>query len=128
MSSLPVNDIKGISVNVSGGSISNLQIQQGSANSSQAIAPSQNFDYEAVSNFLNQIGKYPMLSDELGENAAEFSQLIKEAKVAVRHKEAPSKIKTILMAMKDLMVGVTGSLIASGIGAQIPTLLLQLGL
>lgn len=128
MSNSPVNDTKGININVSGGSISNLQIQQGSVNSSQAITPSQNFDYKAISDFLNQLSKYPMLTDELGENAVKFEQLVTEAEAAVKNKEAPSKIKTILTNMKDLMVGVTGSLIASGIATQIPTLLLQLGL
>ena len=124
----PVNDTKGININVSGGSISNLQIQQGSINSSQIITPSQNFDYKAVSDFLNQISKYPMLTDELGENAVKFEQLVAEAESAVKNKEAPSKIKTVLETMKDLMIGVTGSLIASGIATQIPALLLQLGL
>ena len=69
-----------------------------------------------------------MLTDELGENIAKFEQLVTEAEAAVKNKEAPSKIKTILMSIKDLMVGVTGSLIASGIATQIPALLLQLGL
>ncbi len=36
------------------------------------------------------------------------------------------KVRAILMTMKDLMVGVTGSLIASGIATQIPELLSQL--
>ena len=123
-----LNDAKGININVSGGSISNLQIQQGSVNSSQVIAPSQNFDYQAVSDFLNQIGKYPMLTDELGEKSAEFEQLVAEAEDAVESKAAPSKIKAVLNTMKDLMMGITGSLIASGIASQIPTLLVQLGL
>lgn len=126
--SLPANDARGININVSGGSISNLQIQQSSVNSSQTITPSQNFDYEAVSDFLNQLNKYSMLNDELGENAVKFSQLVVEAEEAIKNKEAPSKIKTILTTMKDLMVGVTGSLIATGIATQIPILLSQLGL
>lgn len=126
--SSPASDSNGININVSGGSISNLQIQQGSVNSSQRIAPPQNFDYKAVSDFLNQMNKYPMLTDELGENAAKFEQLVTEAETAVKNKEAPSKIKTVLEMMKDLMIGVTGSLIASGIATQIPALLSQLGL
>lgn len=123
-----VNDARGININVSGGSISNLQIQQGSVNSSQVIAPSQDFDYNAVSNFLNQISKYPMLTDELGEKSAEFEQLVAEAEDAIENKASPSKIKAVLNTMKDLMVGMTGSLIASGIATQIPALLAQLGL
>lgn len=128
LGSPPLNDAKGININVSGGSISNLQIQQGSVNSSQVIAPSQNFDYKAVSDFLNQIGKYPMLTDELGEKSAEFEQLVAEAEDAIENKAAPSKIKAVLNTMKELMVGITGSLIASGIASQIPALLAQLGL
>ena len=128
MGSSPVSDTNGININVSGGSISNLQIQQSSANSSQVITPPQDFDYKAVSDFLNQMSKYPMLADELGENAAKFEQLVTEAETAAKNKEAPSKIKAILETMKDLMVGITGSLIAAGIAAQIPVLLSQLGL
>lgn len=128
MNDSPVNDTRGININVSGGSISNLQIQQGSVNSSQEIVPSQDFDYNAVSNFLNQISKYPMLTDEFGEKSAEFEQLVTVAEEAIKNKEAPSKIKTVLLTMKDLAVGITGSLIASGIATQIPALLTQLGL
>lgn len=128
INSLPDKDSKGININVSGGSISNLQIQQGSVNSSQVIAHPQDFDYNAVSNFLNQISKYPMLTDELGEKSAEFEQLMTEAEKAIKSKESPSKIKTVLLTMKDLAVGITGSLIASGIATQIPVLLAQLGL
>lgn len=69
-----------------------------------------------------------MLTDELGEKSAEFEQLVAEAKDAVENKAAPSKIKAVLNTMKDLMMGITGSLIASGIASQIPTLLAQLGL
>ena len=69
-----------------------------------------------------------MLTDELGEKSAEFERLIAEAEEAIENKATPSKIKVVLDTIKDLMVGVTGSLIASGIAAQIPTLLAQLGL
>lgn len=120
------NDARGININVSGGSI--VQIQQNSVNSTQTITPSKNFDYKAVSDFLNQIRRYPMLSDELGDDAAKFEQLVAEAEEAIEHKEAPSKIKAVLETMKDLTVGITGSLIASGIATQIPVLLSQLGL
>lgn len=47
---------------------------------------------------------------------------------AVSKKEEPSKIKKLLETMRDLVVGVSGSLIASGISAQIPNLIQQLGL
>ena len=122
----PSTNDGGININVSGGSI--VQIQQNSVNSTQTITPSKNFDYKAVSDFLNQIRRYPMLSDEFGDDATKFEQLVAEAEEAIEHKEAPSKIKAVLDTMKDLMVGITGSLIASGIATQIPVLLSQLGL
>lgn len=128
MSSLPTNDTRGININASSGAI--VQIQQNSVNSTQTIIPSQaqNIDYNAVSDFLNQVRKYPMLSDELVENAVEFDQLVVAAEEAIKNKAAPSKIKEILGTMKDLMVGITGSLIASGIATQIPALISKLGL
>ena len=63
----------------------------------------------------------------LGKNLLNL-RLIAEAEEAIENKATPSKIKVVLDTIKDLMVGVTGSLIASGIAAQIPTLLAQLGL
>lgn len=68
------------------------------------------------------------MTDELGEKSAEFEQLVAEAEDAIENKAAPSKIKAVLNTMKELMVGITGSLIASGIASQIPALLAQLGL
>jgi len=38
----------------------------------------------------------------------------------VKKKENPSKIKLLLTELKNLAIGVSGSLIASGIAAQIP--------
>ena len=128
MGSLPTNDTRGININASNGAV--VQIQQNSVNSTQTFTPSQtqNIDYTAVSDFLKQVRKYPMLADELGEDATKFEQLIAEAEEAVDNKASPSRIKAVLDTMKDLMVGITGSLIASGIAAQIPVLLSRLGL
>ena len=43
-----------------------------------------------------------------------------EIETLIKSKENPSKIKALLLELKNLAVGVTGSLIASGIAAQIP--------
>lgn len=45
---------------------------------------------------------------------------INSLEILLEKRENPSKIKLLLTELKNLAVGVTGSLIASGIVAQIP--------
>ena len=49
------------------------------------------------------------------ENALEIRNKIDEIEDLVQKKENPSRIKTLLSDIKNLSIGVTGSLIASGI-------------
>lgn len=108
-----------------GGSVSDSQIQQGSNNSIQTVA-SDNFDYEVVLNVLKQIEDCfdnSNFQKDFRDNADSVKSIVKETIELVNHKEEPSKIKKALSTLKDLAVGVTGSLIASGICgllAQIP--------
>lgn len=115
------------SINLSGASISNIQIQQGTTNSSQTSNLSKNFDYDAISKFLNQISKYDLSESELGENSEKIQEVIGETKKAVEAKAYPSVIKHLLHTLRDLAVGVVGSLIATGIAAQINELFARLG-
>lgn len=115
------------SINLTGASISNIQIQQGTTNSSQISNSSKDFDYDAVSDFLNHISKYDLSESELGENSGKIQEVIEETKTAVEAKAQPSVIKRLLHTLRDLAIGVTGSLIATGIASQIPVLLAKLG-
>ena len=56
-----------------------------------------------------------LLEDEFGDKAMEVRQKITEIDALVQKKENPSKVKMLLMDLKNLSIGVTGSLIATGI-------------
>ena len=75
------------------GEVTGVQIQQGTVNSSQSQSVNQGFDYAEVAEIIQKIKKYDSLLDE----------------------ENPSRIKALLNDIKNLSIGVAGSLIASGI-------------
>lgn len=98
------------------GEVTGVQIQQGTVNSSQSQSVNQGFDYAEVAEIIEKIKKYDsFLDDEYGENALEIRNEIDEIEYLVQKKENPSRIKTLLSDIKNLSIGVTGSLIASGI-------------
>ena len=98
------------------GEVTGVQIQQGTVNSSQSQSVNQGFHYAEVAEINEKIKKYDsFLDDEYGENALEIRNKIDEIEDLVQKKENPSRIKTLLSDIKNLSIGVTGSLIASGI-------------
>ena len=98
------------------GEVTGVQIQQGTVNSSQSQSVNQGFDYAEVAEIIEKIKKYDsFLDDEYGENALEIRNKIDEIEYLVQKKENPSRIKTLLSDIIILSIGVTGSLIASGI-------------
>lgn len=52
---------------------------------------------------------------DFGEKSVEVKQIIDDTLRMVETKEEPKKIKKMLSTLKDLTIGVSGSLIASGI-------------
>ena len=100
------------------GNVSNIQLQQGTVNSTQTqtITDMETVDFDKVSEFVAKIKRYdPLLEDEFGDKATEVRQKITEIDTLVQKKENPSKVKMLLMELKNLSVGVAGSLIATGI-------------
>ena len=98
------------------GEVTGVQIQQGTVNSSQSQSVNQGFDYAEVAEIIEKIKKYDsFLDDEYGENALEIRNKIDEIEYLVQKKENPSRRKTLLSDIKNVSIGVTGSLIASGI-------------
>ncbi len=101
------------------GDVTGVQIQQGTINSTQNQSITQDFD--AVSDVIKNIKKYDaMFESEFGEDATELRNKLDEIEILIKNKENPSKVKALLLELKNLAVGVIGSLIASGIAAQIP--------
>lgn len=98
------------------GDVSDIQIQQGTTNSTQAKTVNNGFDYEAVDKIIEQIKKYDgMLDAEFGADATELREKVEEISTLVHKQENPSRIKVLLGDIKNLAIGVGGSLIASGI-------------
>ena len=98
------------------GEVTGVQIQQGTVNSSQSQSVNQGFDYAEVAEIIEKIKKYDsFLDDEYGENALEMRNKIDEIEDLVQKEENPSRIKALLNDIKNLSIGVAGSLIASGI-------------
>lgn len=102
------------------GDVTGIQIQQGTVNSSQTQTITQDFDYGAIRDMIENIKKYDgMFDTEFGDKALEVREKIAALEEIIEKRENPSKIKMLLIELKNLAVGVTGSLIASGIAAQI---------
>ena len=98
------------------GEVTGVQIQQGTVNSSQSQSVNQEFDYAEVAEIIQKIKKYDsFLDDEYGEKALEMRNKIDEIEDLVQKEENPSRIKALLNDIKNLSIGVAGSLIASGI-------------
>ena len=93
-----------------------MQIQQGTVNSLQSQSVNQEFNYDEVTEIIQKIKKYEsFFDDEYGENASEMRDKIDEIENLLKKEENPSRIKILLNDIKNLSIGVTGSLIASGI-------------
>lgn len=99
------------------GSVSNMQMQQGTVNSTQTQTIATEFvDFEKVAQFVEKVRKYDsLLENEYGEQATEVREKLDEISVLVQKKENPGRIKALLTELKNLSVGVGGSLIATGI-------------
>lgn len=115
-----MNDKKSYNTNNFYGDVTGVQIQQGTVNSSQSQTVTQDFDYEAVSDMIDGIKKYEsMFESDFGDKAEELREKIACLEELVAKRDNPSKIRILLTELKNLAVGVTGSLIASGIVSQI---------
>jgi hypothetical protein len=105
------------------GDVTGVQIQQGTVNSSQTQTITQDFDYGAIGDMIENIKKYDgFFETEFGDKASELREKISRLEELIEKRDNPGKIKLLLTELKNLAVGVTGSLIASGIAAQIPLL------
>lgn len=103
------------SVSISGNA-NGVQIQQNVSNSAQSQIVSEHFDYEEASKILLEISQYElMFEDTYGSEAKQVLEALNQAKQAVTNREQPSKINGFLNVVKDISLGVSSSLIATGI-------------
>ena len=91
-----------------------------------------NMDIEKVTDLTKNRGEKIMEERErivnntnnlYGEKAPELRNMIEEIEVLLQKRENPSKIKMVLTEIKNLSIGIAGSLIASGILATIAPIL-----
>ena len=95
-----------------------IQIQQNSSSSSQKMNNSNEFDYEKTLDVLNEIKGYtelPQFNNAFNDNSIYIKKLIDETISATEKREDSSLIRKSLNILKDLCVGISGSLIATGI-------------
>lgn len=105
------------------GDVTGVQIQQGTVNSTQSQTVTLDFDYAAVDEVIKNIKKYEnMFDSEFGDKAVELKNKLDDIEELIKKKENPNRIKGLLIELKNLAMGITGSLIAAGIAAQIPGL------
>ena len=98
------------------GNTTDIQIQQGTINSTQIKNANNSFDYETVLKIIEQIKKYDgMLDLEFGSKAIELREKIEEISVLAQKRENPNRIKVLLGNIKTLALGVGENLIATGI-------------
>ena len=110
---------------VIGDNANGIQIQQNSDGATQEMTNSQTFNYDKALEVLKEIREYvdfPQFQTTFKENSENVKTIIEDTIKAVESKEDVGIVKKSLRILKDLAVGASGSLIASGIIALLGTL------
>lgn len=110
---------------VIGDNANGIQIQQNSDGAMQKMTNSQTFNYDKALEVLKEIKEYidfPQFQTTFKENSENVKAIIEDTIKAVENKEDVGIVKKSLRILKDLAVGASGSLIASGIIALLGTL------
>lgn len=110
---------------VIGDNANGIQIQQNSDGAMQEMTNSQTFNYDKALEVLKEIKEYidfPQFQTTFKENSENVKAIIEDTIKAVENKEDVGIVKKSLRILKDLAVGASGSLIASGIIALLGTL------
>lgn len=95
-----------------------IQIQQATVGSTQQQTIATEFDYSKFEEVVSEIKGYldnPKFIAAFGENVSKVRDAIECSEYMVKERKDPSIIKKTLTIVKDVAVGITGSLIASGI-------------
>ena len=110
---------------VIGDNANGIQIQQNSDGATQEMTNSQTINYDKALEVLKEIREYvdfPQFQTTFKENSENVKTIIEDTIKAVESKEDVGIVKKSLRILKDLAVGASGSLIASGIIALLGTL------
>lgn len=107
------------------GNVSSSQIQQGTSNSTQTMDVSNSFDYDRVLDALNRIKRVTsneVFNVDFGDESSEVNKIVEETIEMVEKQKEPNEIKENLNALKNLVIGVSESILANGIYALITNL------
>lgn len=110
---------------VIGDNANGIQIQQNSDGSTQEMTNSQTFNYDKALEVLKEIKEYIdflQFQATFGENSDNVKAIIEETIEAVENRSDEGIIKKSLRTLRELAIGTSGSLIASGIIALLGTL------
>jgi len=95
-----------------------VQILQNSDSANQTMTNLQTFNYEKTLDVLEEIKEYfqyPKFEETFGSQSEIIQQIVYQTIDAVEKKEDPNLITKSLKILKDLAIGTSGSLIATGI-------------
>ena len=107
------------------GNVSSSQIQQGTSNSTQTMDVSNSFDYDRVLDALNRIKRVTSNEEfnvDFGDESPEVNKIVEETIEMVEKQKEPNEIKEHLNVLKNLVIGVSESVLANGIYALITNL------
>lgn len=111
---------------VIGDNANGIQIQQNSTGATQKMTNSQGLDYEKTLFVLNEIRsffEFPQFKETYGDNTDNIKTVVETTIKSVENREDEGVIKKSLHLLRELTVGVAGSLIASGILALLGTVI-----
>ena len=97
------------------GDAKNIQIQQGTQNSTQSMSIEEEFDYKSASEIFNQILSNIDSFNLLDDDKNKLKEIAIEAQQFSEAKTNDTAISKTLLLVKDIMLRATGSLTASGI-------------
>ena len=103
---------------VIGDNANGIQIQQNSSGSSQQMTNNVGLDYAKALKVLEEIKEYfesSKFQETFGTNTENVKAVVESTIKATQDKEDENLIKKSLHVLKELAMGATGSLIASGI-------------
>ena len=105
-------------------SILTMNIQQGRENYLQINSREEGIFYDKTLRVISEIKKYDGVFNEVyGSEADKVRKILEDLSVLVKHKKEPSKVKSLLLTLKDLSEGVAENLITSGIISLISNIL-----
>lgn len=97
------------------GDVKYIQIQQGTMNSTQNQCNKELEDYEKILSVVSEIRKYDKEFYQIyKENTDKVNNMLNEIPILIQKREN-SSIKKKLQTLRELSMGVSGSLVASGI-------------